>query len=64
VSKDIGVFITHMLESISLIENYTADIGKERFLKSSQIQDAVIRRLEIIGEARISGNEGGYSNGN
>jgi uncharacterized protein with HEPN domain len=51
VSKDIGVFITHMLESISLIENYTADIGKERFLKSSQIQDAVIRRLEIIGEA-------------
>ncbi|NLE09471.1 MAG: DUF86 domain-containing protein [Dehalococcoidales bacterium] len=53
-----------MLESISLIENYTADIGKERFLKSSQIQDAVIRRLEIIGEARISGNECGYSNGN
>ncbi len=51
MSKDVKVFIEHILESIFLIETYTAEISKEEFLKSRQIQDAVIRRLEIIGEA-------------
>ncbi len=51
MSKDANIFIQHMLESISLIENYTAQISKDEFLKSKQIQDAVMRRLEIIGEA-------------
>jgi uncharacterized protein with HEPN domain len=51
VSKDVKVFIEHILESILLIETYTAEISKEEFLKSRQIQDAVMRRLEIIGEA-------------
>ncbi|MDP2930716.1 MAG: DUF86 domain-containing protein [bacterium] len=49
--KDVEVFIEHILESISLIEDYTSQISKEEFIKSRQIQDAVIRRLEIIGEA-------------
>lgn len=49
--KDINVFIEHILQSISLIETYTAQISKEEFLRSQQVQDAVIRRLEIIGEA-------------
>lgn len=51
MSKDVKVFIEHILESILLIETYTAEISKEEFLKSRQIQDAVMRRLEIIGEA-------------
>ncbi len=51
MSKDVKVFIEHILESISLIEAYTSQISKEDFLKSRQIQDAVMRRLEIIGEA-------------
>lgn len=51
MSKDVNVLIEHILESISLIETYTAKISKEEFLKSRQIQDAVMRRLEIIGEA-------------
>ena len=51
MSKDVNVFIIYILESISLIEVYTAGIQKEDFLKSEQIQDAVMRRLEIIGEA-------------
>lgn len=49
--KNVTVFIEHILESISLIESYTAQISKDDFLKSPQIQDAVMRRLEIIGEA-------------
>ena len=51
MSKDVNIFIEHILESIRLIETYTSRISKEEFLKSKQIQDAVMRRLEIIGEA-------------
>jgi len=51
VRKDVKVFIEHIRESIFLIETYTAQISKEKFLKSPQVQDAVMRRLEIIGEA-------------
>ena len=51
MSKDVSIFIAHILESISLIETYTSHLSKEDFLKSRQIQDAVMRRLEIIGEA-------------
>ncbi len=54
MSKDVKVFIEHILESISLIEAYTSQISKEDFFKSRQIQDAVMRRLEIIGEATKS----------
>ena len=51
MSKDVTVFIEHILESISLIEAYTSEITREQFFKSREIQDAVMRRLEIIGEA-------------
>ena len=51
MNKDFNIFIEHILESIALIESYTVQIKKEDFLKSRQIQDAVMRRLEIIGEA-------------
>jgi len=49
--KDPKIFIKHILESIKYIEEYTKGISKDDFLRSTQIQDAVIRRLEIIGEA-------------
>jgi uncharacterized protein with HEPN domain len=39
------------LESIQLIESYTRELSKREFLKSIEKQDAIIRRLEIIGEA-------------
>jgi uncharacterized protein with HEPN domain len=45
VSKDVKVFIEHILESISLIESYTSQISKEDFIKSCQVQDAIMRRL-------------------
>jgi uncharacterized protein with HEPN domain len=34
-----------------MIEAYLAGVKKPQFMKNQQIQDAVIRRLEIIGEA-------------
>jgi len=51
MSKAWRVFIEHILESISLIENYSSGFSKEEFLESIEKQDAIIRRLEIIGEA-------------
>ena len=45
------VFIEHILESILLIEGYITGLSKEDFHASVEKQDAVIWRLEIIGEA-------------
>ena len=49
--KDVKTFIEHILECIELIEEYTKNKTEEDFLGSIQLQDAVIRRMEIIGEA-------------
>lgn len=46
-------YLEDMLHSIEKIDLYMRDIqsSKEVFNKSTQVQDAVVRRLEIIGEA-------------
>ena len=44
------VYCRHILDAIEIIESYIV-VGRETFLTTSHWQDAVIRRLEIIGEA-------------
>ena len=51
MKKDIKIFLEHILDSVKLIEEYIKDKDEEEFLNSRQLQDAVIRRIEIIGEA-------------
>lgn len=51
MKKDPEIFIEHILECIKRIEEYTKGITKDVFSNSPQIQDAIIRRIEIIGEA-------------
>ncbi|MFQ6135882.1 MAG: DUF86 domain-containing protein [Candidatus Hydrothermarchaeales archaeon] len=51
MKKDPKIFIEHVLECIDRIEEYTEGITKDEFFDSAQLQDAVIRRIEIIGEA-------------
>lgn len=51
MKKNIKIFLEHILESINLIEKYVKDKNKDDFLKFTQLQDAIIRRFEIIGEA-------------
>jgi len=48
--KDDLVYLRHILDSIRKIEEYTS-IGREVFFEQTHWQDAVIRQLEIIGEA-------------
>jgi uncharacterized protein with HEPN domain len=51
MKKDPLVFIEHILESIRLVEQYTSGLSEGKFFISSELQDAVIRRIEIMGEA-------------
>lgn len=51
MKKDPGIFIKHILECIALIYNYTKDVKENEFFADKKLQDAVIRRIEIIGEA-------------
>jgi uncharacterized protein with HEPN domain len=51
MKKDPKVFIHHILESISLIESYSNEKTLEDFVSSTSLQDMIIRRIEIIGEA-------------
>ncbi|TYC51422.1 DUF86 domain-containing protein [Zoogloea oleivorans] len=44
-------YLGHILQAIERIDRYTADIDEVGFLSSELVQDAVIRNIEIIGEA-------------
>jgi uncharacterized protein with HEPN domain len=44
------LYLRHVLDAIGKIERYVA-VGREEFMATSHWQDAVIRQLEIIGEA-------------
>jgi uncharacterized protein with HEPN domain len=49
--KDRSVFIAAALESIELIQAYTEGYDLPGFLNDRKTQDAVVRNLEIIGQA-------------
>ena len=65
MKRDVNLYIADILESIQKIQHYTGAISKEEFFANTQIQDAVFRRFEIIGEAVKSmpdSLKAGYSN--
>jgi len=51
MKRDIKVYIADILECIAKIEYYTKEITEDDFYENTQVQDAILRRLEIIGEA-------------
>jgi len=44
-------YLDHILVAIERIERYTEEVDEVAFLQNELIQDAVIRNLEIVGEA-------------
>ena len=56
MKHDDSVYVKHILDAITRIEEYLHGVDEESFLKNHLIQDGVIRQIEIIGEAtkRIS----------
>lgn len=57
MKHDPRVYLQHILDAISQIENYLQGINEQDFSARRLVQDGVIRQLEIIGEAakRIPG---------
>tara|TARA_Y100000310_G_C20642072_1_gene794538 strand:- start:1110 stop:1481 length:372 start_codon:yes stop_codon:yes gene_type:complete len=51
MKRDTTLFIKDILDNIYLIKESTEKISKEDFLNDQLIQDATVRRIEIIGEA-------------
>lgn len=51
MNKPAVIFIEHIIENIFDIESFTKGISKEDFFKNKEKQNAVIRSLEVIGEA-------------
>jgi len=50
MTEEDALYLSHIDEAIGRIEDYTHE-GREIFLHTPLIQDAVIRNFEIIGEA-------------
>lgn len=48
--KDASAYLKHIRDAIARIESYTAK-GRKAFFQDTMVQDAVIRNLEVIGEA-------------
>lgn len=44
-------YLAHILQAIERIGTYTDDMDEVGFLENEMVQDAVIRNIEIIGEA-------------
>lgn len=47
----ISTYLGHIHEAIERIETYTPGMTADEFVSNRLVQDAVIRNLEIIGEA-------------
>jgi hypothetical protein len=49
--KNVKLFINDILESIEKVEIYTQVMTYDQFIKDEKTKDAVLRNLEVIGEA-------------
>jgi len=49
--KNPQIYIQHILESIEVVAEYIDGVSKKDFLADKEKQDAVIRRIGIIGES-------------
>lgn len=55
--KENKFYIQHIIEAISKIEKYLVNESLESFSKNDLVLDAVLRELEIIGEAACNVKE-------
>ena len=49
--RDIRLYLDDMLEAVTKILDYTTGMDYDAFINDPKTQDAVVRNLEIIGEA-------------
>ncbi|MFO8072578.1 MAG: DUF86 domain-containing protein [Polyangia bacterium] len=51
MSRDSTLFLEDMLSACRKVREYVKGMSREEFLESSLVYDAVVRNLEILGEA-------------
>jgi len=51
MKKDDLIYLDHILQSLTKVVEYTQGVSYEDFLADEEKQDAVIRKIEIAGEA-------------
>lgn len=51
MKKDDSVYLRHIADAIELIEEYVHGLSNDQFLSQAMAKDAVVREIEIIGEA-------------
>ena len=51
MKRSILLYLEDIIESIEKIEEYTRGLDEDDFKEDSKLQDAVMRRIGIIGEA-------------
>jgi uncharacterized protein with HEPN domain len=51
MKKDPKIFLEHILQNIEKIETFSKNVSKEGLSKDEEKQYAIIRAIEIIGEA-------------
>src|SRR6185369_4699200 len=51
MKRDESVYLRHILDAIIKVDEYLLGSTEDSFYANSLLQDAVIRQLEIIGEA-------------
>lgn len=51
MKRDETVYLRHILDAIDSIEEYTRGMSENEFFSNSMAHDAVVRQLEVIGEA-------------
>jgi uncharacterized protein with HEPN domain len=51
MKRDLNLFIRDILESINAIEEFSKNINKKELISNRLKQSAIIREIEIIGEA-------------
>ena len=47
----IAEYLDHITDAIERIDRYTVEMSEVQFLEDEKTQDAVVRNIEIIGEA-------------
>lgn len=50
-SQRLADYLSHILEAVERIASYTKDMDESAFLNDRMVQDAVLRNLEVMGEA-------------
>lgn len=50
-SRDVSVYLEDIMQAVAHIDTYVAGMAFDAFALDTKTQDAVVRNLEIIGEA-------------